>query len=76
MKLHTLLEALSGWDPDLDVTVDGYEGGYTESISPRVITVVIDANKRGIYGEHDDPSTVHAGKPTKQVLNLSRIDYD
>lgn len=53
MKISQLVEALSKLDPDLEVFIPGYEGGW-ENISENieVSSFVKDANIEWYYGPH------------------------
>jgi hypothetical protein len=74
MTVAELIKALSQFDPDLKVVVDGYEGGFDD---PRIseTDAVLDANwdgqrkKKQWDGRHDwgDDS-----KPNTRVLLLGR----
>ena len=44
MKVHQLIAKLSEYDPNLDVMIDGYEGGLQEKIYISVDPVERDVN--------------------------------
>lgn len=67
-----LADALSSFDPDLPVTLNGYEGGHTESVHIEVLTLSVNVND-GVdyYGEHDEPDPRYPTE-TRTFLNLGR----
>lgn len=75
MTVAELIKALSQFDPDLKVVVDGYEGGFDE---PRIseTDAVIDANWDGQRkpthwcGRHDWGD--HSTAPNARVLLIGR----
>jgi hypothetical protein len=72
MKVSDLVEKLKDVPGDLTVCVDGYEGGFTERITLKLMTVAVDVHVEEYYGEHDHPSPLHVEAETKEVLLLSR----
>lgn len=76
MNVQELRSVLDGYPDDMLVTVDGYEGGITQDITPVSVDVLLDVNTEGYYGEHEvaDAYAIK-GNPDaerKTVLLLSR----
>lgn len=57
MKTLELLNILLHLDPDLMVTIDGYEGGATEVVRVEIVNINMGANKEWWYGEHEYSSS-------------------
>ena len=70
MKISELIEKLEkikDEDGDIDVLVDGYEGGYTEPSFVHVKSVIYNYHNQWYYGRHEDVnSAVH--KPEKAEI--------
>lgn len=61
MNVRELREALSKYDDDTMVVVDGYEGGVHEVGNVEAVRVVLNVNTAWYYGEHEveDPAYVN-----------------
>lgn len=81
MKIHQLIEILLHHNQDLDVTVDGYEGGIhdlqVENI--RLVDLMVNVNDEWYYGEHEEwdgdegyHNRQHPNALRKSALNLGR----
>lgn len=54
MKIRELINQLQKLDPELDVVLRGYEGGYYDKLSVTPITIVPDVHTEWYYGPHED----------------------
>ncbi|MEY4334991.1 MAG: hypothetical protein RLZZ196_3741 [Bacteroidota bacterium] len=76
MKVKELIEILLTFDPNLDIVIQGYEGGVTEKISVESAQIVCDINDEWYYGEHEVDSDYHQeinpNNSRKKVLYISR----
>jgi hypothetical protein len=79
MQVKELIKLLSEYPENLDVVLQGYEGGYTENLSVQTIVVKLNHNKEWYYGEHeivrDECLTEKADDPAynlKKVLAIRR----
>lgn len=71
MNVKELIAKLATLDPNMAVTVDGYEGGVTENIHIYPVRVRCNVNDEGFYGEHE--AVWSDDQPfDKVVLRLSR----
>ena len=52
MKVKDLIKVLQTYDPELEVSIDGYEGGVTDSFVMYNTDVYIDAHEVWYKGEH------------------------
>ena len=58
MKIKQLIEELSEFDPDMDVILRGYEGGYYEPNAVVQHRVVTNVHNEWYYGPHEDEDDV------------------
>lgn len=58
MKVKQLIEELQLFDQDLEVYVDGYEGGINDAQSIKPIEVVRNVNDEWYYGRHENASVL------------------
>ena len=73
MKIKDLKKILDDYPDDLDIVVDGYEGGYDDLLRDNVHTLKIqrNVNNEWYYGDHDDPSDV-CDKKIEPALLIGR----
>ena len=59
MKVAELIELLQELDPELEVVVDGYEGGLAEVTEATTLKVIRDHNSEDpwYYGPHEQEGT-------------------
>lgn len=76
MKVKELIEHLLTFDQELDIVVNGYEGGVTEDVSIETAIVVCDVHQEWYYGEHEIDDEFHQDinkeQPRKSVIHISR----
>lgn len=77
MTVRELIERLQKVDPDLTVTVDGYEGGVSETINIEIVHVATNVNTHIYLGEHEPlhgsgTCEVYGNYNVKPVLNIGR----
>ncbi len=53
MKVKDLIAALQAMDPEHMVVIPGYEGGVTELIGLKTVTIALNVHTEWYYGEHD-----------------------
>lgn len=53
MKVKELIAALQAMDPEHMVVTPGYEGGVTELLGLRTVTIALNVHTEWYYGEHD-----------------------
>ena len=53
MKVKDLIAALQARDPEHMVVIPGYEGGVTELIGLKTVTIALNVHTEWYYGEHD-----------------------
>ena len=53
MKVKDLIAALQEMDPEHMVVTPGYEGGVTELLGLRTVTIALNVHTEWFYGEHD-----------------------
>ena len=53
MKVHELINALQALNPDLEVVVSGYEGGYNNTLSIQPTVLVKDYYNYPWMGKHE-----------------------
>lgn len=53
MKIKDLITELQEHDPEMEVMVAGYEGGYHSDLVVGQETVMLDRNKEWYYGPHE-----------------------
>lgn len=53
MTVKELIETLQHCPPDLEVVVNGYEGGYTSKVEIRQFKLQRNVNDAWCYGEHE-----------------------
>ena len=66
MTVKQLIETLSEMDPDLEVYVNGYEGGYNDAVLLEPIMVCKNYHTEWYYGKHEDIT-----QTTKSAADLS-----
>lgn len=77
MKVSELIETLSSLDPDSDVVVNGYEGGYCDVASVKPIALLCNVHEEWYYGAHERDDefnrTYHKGEwnSTKRAVLIS-----
>jgi len=54
MKVKELIEKLQGFDPDMMVVRQGYEGGLTEINHADIKHVALNYHAEWYYGEHEE----------------------
>lgn len=54
MKIKDLITKLQSFDPDLDVCLNGYEGGVYEMKDVRLTEVALNVNEEWYYGPHEE----------------------
>jgi len=54
MRVKQLIQILQGFDPKLEVVVDGYEGGCDEPIAIEEIVIEKDINEEDYFGKHEE----------------------
>ena len=52
MKVKELIQQLQGFDHDMEVMVDGYEGGITPPKAPTEIEICLDVHNCPYMGKH------------------------
>ena len=76
MKVKELVENLLTFDQELDIVVNGYEGGVTEDVHVETAQIVCNVNSEWYYGEHEIDSDYHQdiqpSEPRKNVIYISR----
>jgi hypothetical protein len=75
MKVRDLIQKLSEHDLELEVTVDGYEGGVTSNITLEEIQVHMNVNTEWYYGKHELVAEYNETgnlEGSIKVLNLNR----
>lgn len=72
MKVKDLIEKLQGFDPELMVVRDGYEGGVTEANYADEVKIALNVNKEWYYGEHDalHSDDEHEGHERAQAVRI------
>ena len=73
MKVKDLIAHLQTFDPELEVMIDGYEGGIENITEVEMVQVALDVNQSWYYGKHemvykDDQHPGH------EIVNAVRID--
>jgi hypothetical protein len=58
MRVRELIEALKLLDQDLEIYVEGYEGGINDAAIVNTIEVIRDVNDEWYYGRHENASTL------------------
>lgn len=55
MTVKELIEQLQTFDPDLQIFINGYEGGFNDitPIAGNVVDMVLDYNTEWYYGKHE-----------------------
>jgi hypothetical protein len=71
MKVKELIEHLQTLDPEIDVFVEGYEGGYDPPVVSEVKTFKLNVHHEWYYGSHEQKKDGEAKgvilqKPNKQ----------
>jgi hypothetical protein len=61
MKVRELIEQLQSMDQDLEVYVNGYEGGINDAESVKFIEVIRDLNEEWYYGNHENVEDLGSG---------------
>lgn len=56
MTVKELIAQLSELDPELNVFVPGYEGGFHHAFPSEVKTFCLNVNTEWYYGPHDQPN--------------------
>lgn len=76
MKVKDLVGLLQSLDPEKEVLLTGYEGGYYNCDRVRPITVALDWNDRWYYGPHEllDEYLVEQAK-LKEIAVKSQESY-
>ncbi|MEO5329269.1 MAG: hypothetical protein H7829_13630 [Magnetococcus sp. THC-1_WYH] len=54
MTVAELIEILKQHEPDMPVTVAGYEGGYNDISSVAPVRMVTEANTQWYFGAHEE----------------------
>jgi hypothetical protein len=54
MTVKELIEQLQQLDPELNVFVDGYEGGYDDVVISEIKNIALDVHNEWYYGKHDN----------------------
>lgn len=58
MKVRELINSLQALNPDLEVVVKGYEGGYDNALGARTLVLVKDYYDRSWLGKHENADYV------------------
>ena len=53
MKVSELIKKLQTFDPELEIYVDGYEGGYGTPQDPFQTPMKLNVHDEGYYGPHE-----------------------
>lgn len=70
MTVEELIDRLQGYDKNMMVVVDGYEGGYNPVHDVEVLMIELNANEGiGYYGIHGD---VERGKSWVKAVYFPR----
>lgn len=70
MNVKQLIEILKQYDDDLIVSVQGYEGGVTDSFSVDESRVSLNVNDEWCYGEHSE--YINADQEVEKRLIIRR----
>ena len=54
MTVKELIKQLQQLDPELNVFVDGYEGGYDDVVISEIKNIALDVHNEWYYGKHDN----------------------
>jgi len=73
MRIRDLIEKLQTFDPDMEVVIDGYEGGVTGRFDILQVNIDEDVNKEWWYGESEIKKD---GKKTVVYLMRERLNED
>lgn len=58
MKVRELINSLQALNPDLEVVVKGYEGGYDNALGAQTMVLVKDYHKHSWLGKHENADYV------------------
>ena len=74
MKVKELIEKLQAFDPELEVCVDGYEGGYNAPQEPfqSPIKLNVHDEKEWYYGSHELHRATDSGQPDSVAVIIPR----
>ena len=74
MKVKELIEKLQKFDPELEVYVDGYEGGYDTPQEPFQSPVKLNAHDENAwyYGSHELHRVTDDGQPDAEAVIIPR----
>lgn len=79
MKVKDLVKILLTFDQELDIVINGYEGGVTEYVHVETAKVACDIHKEWYYGEHEVDSEyyqdIKPDEPRKNVIAILRVDF-
>jgi hypothetical protein len=67
MKAHELIEKLKTLDPNANIMVLGYEGGYNDVKTLEEIEVVLNHHEEWYYGKHELAEYVRK-KENKEIV--------
>ncbi len=68
MKVKDLIEQLSKLDQDLEVFVEGYEGGLDRVDIGEIKDIALDVNTYWYYGKHEDVDHLSEEHKTKYKI--------
>jgi hypothetical protein len=72
MKVKELIEKLQQFDQELEVYVDGYEGGYDTPQEPFQSPIKLNVHDEGYYGAHELHHVTDKGKPDSVAVIIPR----
>lgn len=67
MKIKDLIEKLKTFDQELEVVVDGYEGGCDEPWKIEETSIIKNYNHQDYYGKHEEMS-FSDNRTTKAII--------
>ena len=68
MKVKDLIQQLSKLDQDLEVFVEGYEGGLDRADIGEIKDIALDVNSDWYYGKHEDVNHLSEEHKTKYKI--------
>jgi hypothetical protein len=72
MKVKELIEKLQTFDPELEVYVDGYEGGYGTPQDLFQTPMKLNVHDEGYYGPHELHRATDNGQPDSVAVIIPR----
>jgi hypothetical protein len=68
MNIKELIEKLQTYDPNTQVMIHGYEGGYSIVGDIKEDDVVLDYYTEWYYGNHESKSIAHDIRPEQKII--------